>query len=303
MRRKFANLGSEASIKNTLPSVNKNNENKQAIVPYKSRSGSIEINPQEEYSFEVSSSGKAIYYLKQERENLKTVGLYEDQDSPVPPTPVECAQITVVNNTPFDICVYQAEEEPIQPVDNKYSIPANVDTYFLIRDYGELIAMAHYTGTLRGDYADNNAYVLEDGVIQDPVSDINNWIFADGDEGTLVIDEYTITIDNTDNESYSVNIYDMTDDEYPELIVHVPPTSSGNLQITPGTEYLIIYNDQTEVPASFSGRYEGSDYTVNLSINIDYGDGTICNPTYIEGYGHWVFSDGDYGIIKTNHSI
>lgn len=80
MKRKFANLGSEASIKNTLPPVNEDNENKQAFVPYKSRSGSIELNPQEEYDFEVSSSGKAIYYMKQERENLETVNLYEDEE-------------------------------------------------------------------------------------------------------------------------------------------------------------------------------------------------------------------------------
>ena len=80
MKRKFANLDTEASIKNTLPPVNGTNDNKQAIVPYKSRSGSIEILPQEEYSFEVESSGKAIYYFKQERENLETVNLYEDEE-------------------------------------------------------------------------------------------------------------------------------------------------------------------------------------------------------------------------------
>lgn len=83
MKREFSKLGTEASIKNTLPSVNGDNENRQAVVPYRSRSGSIEILPQEEYPFEVGSSGEAIYYMKQERENLKTVGLYEDQDSPV----------------------------------------------------------------------------------------------------------------------------------------------------------------------------------------------------------------------------
>lgn len=81
MKRTFANLGAEASIKNTLPSVNGDDGNKQAIVPYKSRSGSIEIPPQEEYPFEVGSSGEAIYYMKQERENLKTVGLYTDSES------------------------------------------------------------------------------------------------------------------------------------------------------------------------------------------------------------------------------
>ena len=84
MKREFSKLGTEASIKNTLPSVNYINENKQSVVPYRSRSGQIEILPQEEYNFEVSSSGKAIYYMKQERENLKTVGLYEDKE-PTPP--------------------------------------------------------------------------------------------------------------------------------------------------------------------------------------------------------------------------
>ena len=87
MVREFSKLGTEASLKNTLPSVNEDNENKQVVVPYRSRSGSVGVLPQEEYTFEVSSSGKAIYYMKQERENLVAVNLYEDKESPEPPVP------------------------------------------------------------------------------------------------------------------------------------------------------------------------------------------------------------------------
>ena len=80
MKREFSKLGTEASIKNVLPIVEEDpNKNKEAVVPYRSRSGSIEILPEGEYDFEVSSSGKAIYYLKQETESLKTQNLYEDK--------------------------------------------------------------------------------------------------------------------------------------------------------------------------------------------------------------------------------
>ena len=112
MKREFAKLGSEASIKNTLPAVNEDNENKQAIVPYKSRSGSIEILPQDEYEFEVSSSGKAIYYMKQERENLKTVGLYEDSDQPTPPHPTT-DKLVIENNSIYEFHIKDLEKDKI----------------------------------------------------------------------------------------------------------------------------------------------------------------------------------------------
>ena len=79
MKREFSKLGTEASIKNILPPVNEDDKNIEAVVPYKSRSGTIELLPQEEYDFEVSSSGKAIYYMKQETENLVAQNLYEDK--------------------------------------------------------------------------------------------------------------------------------------------------------------------------------------------------------------------------------
>lgn len=79
MKREFSKLGTEASIKNTLPVVDDINENNEVVVPYRSRTGTIVVGPQEEFEFEVSSSGKAIYYMKQENENLKTENLYEDK--------------------------------------------------------------------------------------------------------------------------------------------------------------------------------------------------------------------------------
>lgn len=80
MKREFSKLGTEASIKNILPQVNNTEDNNQAVVPYRSRTGTVVVGPQEEFDFEVSSSGKAIYYLKQETENLKTQNLYEDEE-------------------------------------------------------------------------------------------------------------------------------------------------------------------------------------------------------------------------------
>ena len=85
MKREFSKLGTEASIKNTLPVDETNpDRNNQTVVPYRSRTGTVVVGAQEEYDFEVSSSGKAIYYMKQETENLKTQNLYEDKEPTTP---------------------------------------------------------------------------------------------------------------------------------------------------------------------------------------------------------------------------
>ena len=60
MIRKFSKIGTEASIKNTLP-IEEGKNNNEVVVPYRSRTGTAVVGPQEKYDFEVSSSGKAIY--------------------------------------------------------------------------------------------------------------------------------------------------------------------------------------------------------------------------------------------------
>ena len=147
MKREFSKLGTEASIKNTLPIDETNpNTNKQAVVPYRSRSGQIEILPQEEYDFEVSSSGKAIYYMKQETENLKAVNLYEDKE-PEPPTPTgDNVYEKDTEGSIVDFDLRDAQTEEIIPVGSELEIGHYYWIMPLVRDMYDFYASNVYVG-------------------------------------------------------------------------------------------------------------------------------------------------------------
>lgn len=275
MKREFSKLGTEASIKNTLPPVNNTEDNNQAIVPYRSRTGTIVVGPQEEFDFEVSSSGKAIYYMKQERENLKTQNLYEDQYSPVGKQYIyekgEDSDVEFVTAYMEGVMFHVVNEGDELQVGTQYSILKN--SVMPLQDFVDV----YVNGSLVAENTKSYIFIFEEDM------SVNNKVVI-----TVKRHDENKYLTVVNNSSPMVNVLCNG-----ESLGTVPTGTSKRFEILPGEENL--YRIQGMIfGATYNGTYHRKDkYGVTLGVP---GNAMVESPN---GESDWYFYSDDEGILIT----